>query len=266
MKPMTPFGRSGSANGDCIQFTGHEADRNGNQQGLIYAHARYLDMDRGRFLSVDPVLDIKEALHEPQMWNRYSYVTNNPLKFTDPDGRYRTWNEKPMTAENLNLDTAPPVIQGAFAIQGGLLTLGAGGPLRNLAFKGSLLLMRNPGTVLAAMKVLDSLGGNVSGHINPAGMTGGKLGYVLGNVASEKSVGKGGFFAGVMGFTAKTLDGAIRSHFADNFKNAVLQKDGRLAVTGAMTGANGVVTTVKTVWQWNKDNKVWDMITAVPAK
>ena len=35
---------------------------------------------------------------------------------------------------------------------------------------------------------------------------------------------------------------------------------------GAMTGANGVVTTVKTVWQWNLQKKAWDMITAVPAR
>src|SRR5207253_5966080 len=32
---------------------------------------------------------IKEALHEPQMWNRYAYVTNNPLKYIDPNGRER---------------------------------------------------------------------------------------------------------------------------------------------------------------------------------
>jgi hypothetical protein len=41
----------------------------------------------GRFLSVDPVLDREKALKEPQRWNRYSYVINNPLRFRDPDGR-----------------------------------------------------------------------------------------------------------------------------------------------------------------------------------
>jgi hypothetical protein len=39
------------------------------------------------FLSVDPVLDTQKALKEPQRWNRYSYVINNPLRYTDPDGR-----------------------------------------------------------------------------------------------------------------------------------------------------------------------------------
>lgn len=41
----------------------------------------------GRFLSVDPSMDIEKAMREPQQWNRYSYVVNNPLKYTDPDGK-----------------------------------------------------------------------------------------------------------------------------------------------------------------------------------
>jgi hypothetical protein len=41
----------------------------------------------GRFLSVDPVLDGKKALVQPQRWNRYCYVENNPINRIDPDGR-----------------------------------------------------------------------------------------------------------------------------------------------------------------------------------
>jgi hypothetical protein len=39
------------------------------------------------FLSVDPVLNIDHAMRNPQGWNRYAYVTNNPLRKVDPDGR-----------------------------------------------------------------------------------------------------------------------------------------------------------------------------------
>jgi hypothetical protein len=41
----------------------------------------------GRFLSVDPVLDLKRVLGTPQRWNRYSYVVNSPINRIDPDGR-----------------------------------------------------------------------------------------------------------------------------------------------------------------------------------
>lgn len=46
-----------------------------------------LSIRSGRFLSVDPYLDLKRALHKPQGWNRYAYVENNPVSYTDPTGR-----------------------------------------------------------------------------------------------------------------------------------------------------------------------------------
>ena len=36
---------------------------------------------------MDPELNVKEALVDPQRWNRYAYVRNNPLRWADPDGR-----------------------------------------------------------------------------------------------------------------------------------------------------------------------------------
>jgi RHS repeat-associated protein len=82
---FTPFGGGGTSDGGRIQFTGHEAD----SESLTYMHARYHDGAVGRFLSVDPVLDVEKALREPQLWNRYAYVTNNPLKYVDLNGRER---------------------------------------------------------------------------------------------------------------------------------------------------------------------------------
>ena len=65
-------------------FTGKERD---NETALDYFEARYYRANLGRFSTVDPELNIKDALVYPQRWNRYSYVTNNPLKYTDPDGK-----------------------------------------------------------------------------------------------------------------------------------------------------------------------------------
>jgi hypothetical protein len=49
----------------------------------MYLRARQYDPDTGRFISLDPVLG---SLSVPQTLNRYSYVVNNPLKYTDPTG------------------------------------------------------------------------------------------------------------------------------------------------------------------------------------
>ncbi len=65
-------------------FTGHERDA---ETALDYFGARYYRADVGRFTTVDPAQTISENLVDPQRWNRYAYVTNNPLKFTDPDGK-----------------------------------------------------------------------------------------------------------------------------------------------------------------------------------
>jgi RHS repeat-associated protein len=76
---------SDSQDNERLKFTGHERDT----PRLDYMHARYYSPSWGRFLSVDPAMDVKKNLPEPQRWNRYVYATNNPLKYSDPDGRER---------------------------------------------------------------------------------------------------------------------------------------------------------------------------------
>jgi RHS repeat-associated protein len=67
-----------------VLFAGEERDQ---ETGFDYFGARYYGNQDGRFTTVDPLLDIEQALVEPQRWNRYTYTLNNPFKFTDPDGR-----------------------------------------------------------------------------------------------------------------------------------------------------------------------------------
>ena len=55
------------------------------ETGLDYFGARYYARTQGRFTSIDPLLESTDPLM-PQSWNRYTYVLNNPLAFTDPTG------------------------------------------------------------------------------------------------------------------------------------------------------------------------------------
>lgn len=70
--------------GDSVRqhFTGYEAD---GETGLNFAEARYQSPTQGRFTSVDP-LGASATVLDPQSFNRYSYVNNNPTNLTDPTG------------------------------------------------------------------------------------------------------------------------------------------------------------------------------------
>jgi RHS repeat-associated protein len=58
------------------------------ETGLDYFQKRYLSSAQGRFTSPDPVGIITQKLFDPQQWNMYSYVRNNPLRLLDPTGEY----------------------------------------------------------------------------------------------------------------------------------------------------------------------------------
>ena len=67
-----------------VRFTGKEHDA---ETGLDYFGARYYSNWTGRFTTVDPEVPFDASLRDPQLWNRYTYVRNNPLRYADPDGR-----------------------------------------------------------------------------------------------------------------------------------------------------------------------------------
>ncbi|MFK8047473.1 MAG: RHS repeat domain-containing protein, partial [Halioglobus sp.] len=61
-------------------FTGHEIL---DQVGVIHMNGRIYDPVLGRFLQADPFV---ESPTDTQSYSRYTYVHNNPLKYTDPSG------------------------------------------------------------------------------------------------------------------------------------------------------------------------------------
>jgi RHS repeat-associated protein len=64
------------------KFTGYERDI---ESDLDFAEARYYNPAHGRFTTVDPLM-ASASPNNPQTWNRYIYVGNNPLNITDPTG------------------------------------------------------------------------------------------------------------------------------------------------------------------------------------
>lgn len=69
-------------------FTGHEHI---NQMDIIHMNGRIYDPTLGRFLQADPHI---QAPSNSQSYNRYSYVLNNPLSYTDPSGFFFKWLNK----------------------------------------------------------------------------------------------------------------------------------------------------------------------------
>jgi RHS repeat-associated protein len=88
----------GGTDGLRHKFTAKERDSESN---LDYFGARYYSGAQGRFTSADPYNISFEAskarpsdqpgllsgyLSKPQVWNKYAYTLNNPLRYVDPTG------------------------------------------------------------------------------------------------------------------------------------------------------------------------------------
>jgi RHS repeat-associated protein len=81
-----PFGDGPQVNGSCSpsnnSYTGLERDQ---ESGLDHTQFRQYSSTNGRWMSPDPYSGSMD-LSNPQSFNRYSYVGNMPLGFTDPTG------------------------------------------------------------------------------------------------------------------------------------------------------------------------------------
>jgi RHS repeat-associated protein len=124
-------------------FTGHESV---DHADIIHMNGRIYDPTLGRFLQADPFI---QAPSNSQSYNRYAYVLNNPLSYTDPSGYFsigkffkKYWR----------------VI--AAAVAGGALTGAIAGAAGGLVATGSL-----KGTLTGAFTgaVFGAIGGQIHG-------------------------------------------------------------------------------------------------------
>ncbi len=151
----TPFGKfageSGSADND-VTYTGHRYEA---ESGLIYMGARYYDAHLGRFISPDSVIPDPE---NPQAYNRYSYVYNNPVNNTDPSGHI------PVVAAvvGVAIGAATGVLAGTMLT---IAIIGAACTVAGYALKSPLLM--SIGSVLTGYAGGGILGASVAGLTSP---------------------------------------------------------------------------------------------------
>jgi RHS repeat-associated protein len=72
------------------EFAGLANDLTGN---LWDADMRSYHANQGRWITPDPAGLAAVDITNPQSWNRYSYVLNNPVNATDPSGLWCVWGD-----------------------------------------------------------------------------------------------------------------------------------------------------------------------------
>jgi len=190
-------------------YTGH---LHADGVGLIHMNGRMYDPILGRFISADPLIQSPNNL---QSLNRYSYVMNNPLSYTDPTGyswsKFRDKWLKPIAVVALAVYTGglaagalTPTISctagltmtqtiamaaTSSAVMGGGMTLVNGGSFKDAtknAFKGAVT-----GAISGAM-----FGGIASAYATPQG--------------SQWALGRVGWNAAAGGTSSIMSDGSFK--------------------------------------------------------
>jgi len=109
-----PFGEQYQTSGTAdASFTGQDQD---TVSSLYDFPARRQSPSQGRWISPDPAGRAAVSLANPQSWNRYAYVSNNPLSLVDPTGL----GQCAMIARRMNAS-------GGIVCTGGGIESGAGG-------------------------------------------------------------------------------------------------------------------------------------------
>ena len=188
-------------------FTGHE---HLDEVSLIHMNGRVFDPLIGRFVSADPFVQSPKDL---QSLNRYSYVRNNPLSFTDPSGFFLRGFFRSV---GRFLRKALPI---AAAVAAAYFTGG---------FLSSAMLANIP--ALSCTVALSSYSAAIVGAVSGAGA--GLASSVVGSVVRGGGFGAG-FRSGLRNAPMSMLRGAVTGGIGEAFSGG-----------GAMAGAPDVARVV----------------------
>jgi RHS repeat-associated protein len=135
---LDPWGadtnRSSNAAFQPRKFTSYERDGNGSDEAMFRRYNRW----HSRFDQPDPY-DGSYSLADPQSFNRYAYVQNDPVNFVDPSGLDPS--DPPFQTPPVPIDpeTGRPYPGGVPNINAGVVTIGIGsfdGPIRGSVLGG----------------------------------------------------------------------------------------------------------------------------------
>lgn len=198
-------------------YTGHEHLQS---VGLINMNGRLYDPKLHRFLQPDN--NIQDP-YNTQNYNRYGYVLNNPLKYTDPSGEsWKSW---------WNDNWKSVVTIGAAVVTGVVIvaSMGTATPLVAAMWAGA-------GAGFVGGTVGTALNGGTVGQSLMAGFTGALMGAATGYAGAYASaaIGAVGIIPGALsGAATSTTLGAMTNIISGNDWNAGL---GMTAVFGAIGG------------------------------
>jgi RHS repeat-associated protein len=79
------------------------------ETGTYHTLNRQYESGFGRWLTADPAGKDAAHLDNPQTWNMYAYVTNNPMTLTDPSGLgWLSWTYQALLDQFLQTDVKEP--------------------------------------------------------------------------------------------------------------------------------------------------------------
>ncbi|MBI3621122.1 MAG: RHS repeat-associated core domain-containing protein [Nitrospirae bacterium] len=159
------------------KFTGQERD---DSTGLDFFQARYYSPGMHRFISPDSIVP---SYADPQSLNRYSYVRNNPVLYTDPSGHIFGIDDAIIIATVVAMAKAAVVSAAISATVNVAVAAATGGDIGKAAVSGAISgAILGPTGVGAGMvtnaalkMVIYAAGGAAAGAASSAA-TGGNVG------------------------------------------------------------------------------------------
>jgi RHS repeat-associated protein len=190
-------------------FTGHEHI---DELDLIHMNGRVYDPGIGRFLSPDTIV---QAPKDTQSYNRYAYVKNNPLKYTDPTGH--SWLSSALKSVGRFIKTyGAQIVVVALSI----VTAGAAA----MTYTGAATMSAALGTAAGAI-VGGAVGGFVGGFLGSGGdLRAGITGAVFGAITAGAARWVKGLNYGTWGTSAAhgLTQGVISEMRGGTFKEGFL--------------------------------------------